>query len=305
MPAEKSLAPIGHLPGVSSTFRIEAIRSVIAIIAFIIVYFLLFILDLCLVALCFYLAFLLISARIAWLPLIAAIGLVGCGVMVFVFLIKFLFSSSNADENDCIEVTESDQPVLLESIRSLSKQIGTAMPKKVFLSSEVNASVSYSSSFWSTFLPVKKNLRIGMGLVNSLNVSELEAVIAHEFGHFSQRSMKVGSWVYQVNKIIYDMLGNNTGFNKSLMKWAEASGIFMFFSKITIWIIKGIQWILHQMYKVVNKNYRSLSRQMEFHADLVPRLPVGVIIWFMPCYAWISETLRLIKQSMPAIRPGS
>lgn len=269
MPAEKTLAPIGHLPGVSSTFRIEAIRSVIAIIAFIIVYFLLFIMALCLVALCFYLAFLLISARIAWLPLVAAIGLVGCGVMVFVFLIKFLFSTSNADENDCIEVTESDQPVLLESIRSLSKQIGTAMPKKVFLSSEVNASVSYSSSFWSTFLPVKKNLRIGMGLVNSLNVSELEAVIAHEFGHFSQRSMKVGSWVYQVNKIIYDMLGNNTGFNKSLMKWAEASGIFMFFSKITIWIIKGIQWVLHQMYKVVNKNYRTLSRQMEFHADLV------------------------------------
>jgi Zn-dependent protease with chaperone function len=36
------------------------------------------------------------------------------------------------------------------------------------------------------FLPIKKNLQIGLGLVNSLNVSEFKAVMAHEFGHFTQ-----------------------------------------------------------------------------------------------------------------------
>lgn len=189
--------------------------------------------------------------------------------MVFIFLIKFLFARSIADESDCIEIKEHDQPQLFQSIRLLANQIGTPMPKKVFLCSDVNASVSYNSSFWSMFLPVRKNLRIGLGLVNSLNISELEAVIAHEFGHFSQRSMKLGSWVYQVNKIIYDMLYNNDSYGSTLTKWGEASGVFQLFVWITVRIIKGIQWVLQQMYKLVNKSYKRLSRQMEFHADMV------------------------------------
>jgi hypothetical protein len=39
------------------------------------------------------------------------------------------------------------------------------------------------------FLPVRKKLEIGVGPVNSINASELKAVIAHEFVHFSKRSM--------------------------------------------------------------------------------------------------------------------
>jgi hypothetical protein len=36
----------------------------------------------------------------------------------------------------------------------------------------------------------KKNLTIGIGLINSTSVGELKTILAHEFGHFSQRSMK-------------------------------------------------------------------------------------------------------------------
>jgi Zn-dependent protease with chaperone function len=111
--------------------------------------------------------------------------------------------------------------------------------------------------------------RSASGLVNALNVSELKAVLAHEFGHFSQRSMKVGSWVYQVNKIIHDMLFNNNGYANSLNSLASVHGIFSIFVQLTIQVVKGIQWVLHQMFRVVNKSYLSLSRQMEFHADLV------------------------------------
>lgn len=259
----------GPVPQVSAEFRKEAIRSLFAIIAFIIAYILMFIFALGLVAVCFYLGYLILSISAGWLTLLLSLGIVGCGIMVFIFLIKFLFARSIADESDCIQVKEQEQPQLFNSIRILAKQVGTPMPKKVFLCPDVNASVSYNSSFWSMFLPVRKNLRIGLGLVNSLNVSELEAVIAHEFGHFSQRSMKLGSWVYQVNKIIFDMLYNNESYGSSLTKWGEASGIFQLFVWITVRIIKGIQWVLQQMYKLVNKSYKRLSRQMEFHADLV------------------------------------
>ena len=42
------------------------------------------------------------------------------------------------------------------------------------------------------FLPVKKNLTMGLGLINSTTVSELKSILAHEFGHFS----KYESWNY-------------------------------------------------------------------------------------------------------------
>jgi Zn-dependent protease with chaperone function len=207
--------------------------------------------------------------KVTWITLLLGLGIIGCGIMVFVFLVKFLFASSKADESDCIEVKEADQPQLFLSIRSIASRVGTPMPKKVLISPDVNACVFYNSSFWSMFLPVRKNLKIGLGLVNAVNISELESVIAHEFGHFSQRSMTVGSWVYQVNRIIYDMLFNNEGYGENLRSMASVNSMFELFALVTIKIVEAIQWVLRQMYKAVNKSYMGLSRQMEFHADHV------------------------------------
>jgi hypothetical protein len=105
--------------------------------------------------------------------------------------------------------------------------------------------------------------------VNSLNLSEFKAVIAHEFGHFSQRSMKLGSFVYNLNRVIYNMLFDNSGYGSFINQFASVDGIFAFFAGITVKIVQGIQWVLLKMYGLINKNYMGLSRQMEFHADAV------------------------------------
>jgi Zn-dependent protease with chaperone function len=123
--------------------------------------------------------------------------------------------------------------------------------------------------------PVRKNLEIGLGLVNSINISELKAVIAHEFGHFSQRSMKLGSFTYNVNRIIYNMLYENNSYTGFLNAWGRLHGILSFFANITVKIAQGIQYILREMYKVINKSYMGLSREMEFHADAVAASVAG------------------------------
>jgi hypothetical protein len=103
----------------------------------------------------------------------------------------------------------------------------------------------------------------------------LKAVIAHEFGHFSQRSMKLGSFTYNVNRIIYDMLYNNKSYTKFLNAWARMHWVLSFFAGITVNIAQGIQYILRKMYAVVNKSYLGLSREMEFHADAVAASAAG------------------------------
>lgn len=253
----------------SASFKQEATKSIIAIVVFMLVYLLLMAASVALVIAAFYAGIAIISLKPGIYTILAGVGIMGVGVMVFVFLIKFLFSSNKEDNSNSIEITEEDHPKLFATIYEIAEQTGTKRPKKVFLSPDVNACVFYNSSFWSMFLPVRKNLKIGLGLVNAVNASELKAVIAHEFGHFSQRSMKLGSWVYQVNKIIYDMLFNNRGYADSLNAVGNIHGILAIFAYITVGIVGAIQWILRQVFKLVNKSYLGLSRQMEFHADLV------------------------------------
>jgi len=72
-----------------------------------------------------------------------------------------------------------------------------------------------------------------------------------------------------VNKIIHDMLFNNNSYREGLSAMASVHGIFSLFAMLTANVVVAIQWILAQMYRQVNRSYLGLSRQMEFHADLV------------------------------------
>jgi len=260
---------------VSPAFKKEATRVFGSIVLFLFVYFSLFLLSVAFVAACFYLAIKMVVNVPNLLVIFLAIGLLGMGVLVFIFLIKFLFSVTRHDRSNSIEIKEKDQPVLFAFIRQLTNDVATPFPKRIYLSADVNASVSYDSSFWSMFFPIRKNLQIGLGLINSLNLSEFKGVMAHEFGHFSQRSMKLGSYVYNVNHILHNMLFENNGYSRMLNRFGSADGIFALFAGITVHIARAIQWVLGKMYSVINKSYVQLSRQMEFHADAIAASVAG------------------------------
>jgi len=253
----------------SPAFKKEIGKVISSIVFFMIVYVLLIIAAIFLAAYCIRFGLLIIITKPMFLTIVAGLGIAGIGIGVLIFLVKFIFAVSKFDNSGSVEIFEKDQPELFAFIRKLTEDTHTRFPKKIFLSSDVNACVFYNSSFWSMFLPVRKNLQIGLGLVNSLNVSEFKAVLAHEFGHFSQKSMKLGSFVYNVNRIIYNMLYDNNSYTSLLGSWANGHAVLYFFTMITVKIITSIQWILHKVYAVVNKSYMALSRQMEFHADAV------------------------------------
>lgn len=260
---------------VSASFQQQATRAVSSIVLFVLVYLFLFIAVLGLSVLCVYGGVMLILAKPSFITLMLGGGMVGLAFFVFYFIIKFLFSRNKVDRSALLEVSATEEPALFEFIRETAAETGTPLPKKVYLSSDVNACVFYDSGFWSMLLPIKKNLQIGVGLVNSVTVSELKAIIAHEFGHFSQRSMKVGSYVYHVNHVMYNMLNDNESYNNMIGRFANMSGYFSFFAGIAVKIANGIQWVLHKMYGFVNLRYMALSREMEFHADEVAAYAAG------------------------------
>ncbi len=252
-----------------TAYKKEVKKVMLTILLFFIVYVVLIILAVLLSIACVYLGISVMAGTGSLIGILAGLGIISIGFMTCIFLIKFIFSVKKYDESKTVTITEEEQPQLFDFIRRLTKDTQTNFPKKIVLSTDVNASVYYNDSFWSMLFPVKKNLQIGLGLVNTLSLGEFKAVMAHEFGHFSQKSMKLGSFVYNVNKAIYNMLYENKDFGKFLSGWGSvhfAVGIFVW---VTVQIITGIQKILGLMYSIINKQYMGLSREMEFHADAV------------------------------------
>ncbi|MFM2388003.1 MAG: hypothetical protein RL660_2760 [Bacteroidota bacterium] len=260
---------------VSQSFKAQATKSIVAIIFFVLCYLIVLALTLALTAMCVFAGFIIITRTPNALTIGLGLGLAGMGVLILIFLLKFMFKSNKQDQSHLIEVTASQEPELFAMLQDIVAQVGTKFPKKVYLSADVNAAVFYDSNFWSMFFPVKKNLIVGMGLVNSISKDELRAILAHEFGHFAQSSMKLGSYVYNVNQVIHNILYDNNDYNDIMQRWANLSGFFAFFVAIAIKIIQGIQWLLAKLYEIVNKSYFALSREMEFHADEIAASVTG------------------------------
>lgn len=196
-------------------------------------------------------------------------GLAAVAAFLTLFLVKALFFIDRGGEPNDIEVSADEQPQLFEFLYRLADEAGAPRPHRVFLSGRVNAAVFYDLSLLNLLFPSKKNLEIGLALVNSLTLGELKAVLAHEFGHFRQGSMAVGRWVYIAQQVATHIIQERDFLDRFLL------GLSRFDIRIAWvgWILRLIVWalraILDTAFSLVVLAQRSLSREMEFHADLV------------------------------------
>lgn len=259
----------------SKEFKTQAVKAVAAVVFFVLSYAVILLFALLLTGLCIVAGITLVVIKPMFITLAFGIGLASLGILILIFLLKFIFKSHKTDRSQLVEINRQQEPELFKMIGEIVALTGTNHPKKVYLSSDVNAAVFYDSTIRSMFMPVRKNLIIGLGLVNTVTKEELKAILSHEFGHFSQRTMKVGSYVYNVNQVIFNLLFDNESYESLVQRWANMSGYFSIFVVLAGKINTGIQWVLKKLYTVVNKNYLGLSREMEFHADEIAASVTG------------------------------
>lgn len=192
-----------------------------------------------------------------------------CAAFLAVFMLKAVFFVKHGGGDDDIAITPEQQPELFRFLHRLADKAGAPRPHKVFVSPRVNAAVFYDLSILNLVLPSKKNLEIGLGLVNTLTLGEFRAVLAHEFGHFAQRAMAVGRWVYVAQQIAAALVARRDKLDDFL------NGL----SRIDIriawvgWTLRLIVWSIRSLvdtvFQLVLLMQRALSREMELNADLV------------------------------------
>lgn len=185
------------------------------------------------------------------------------------FLLGGLFFIKTGGDSKNHEITADDEPELFAFLNALADRVGAPRPHRVFLSPRVNASVFYDLSFVNLLLPTKKNLEIGLGLVNQLTLSEFTAVLAHEFGHFAQRSMAVGTWVYTAQQAAGQVVVAR-GWLDKLLDGLSAIDLRIawigWLMRLVVWSIRSL---LDTAFRLVVLAERALGREMEFQADLV------------------------------------
>jgi len=199
-----------------------------------------------------------------WAALVAL-----CALLLAVFMLKALFFRQRREEDHSLELKRADQPALFAELHAIADAVGAPRPHRVLVSARVNAAVFYDLSPLNLLFPTKKNLEIGLGLVNVLTRSELRAVLAHEFGHFAQRAMAVGRWVYVAQQIAARLVAQRDlldRFLKALSNFDVRVAWVGWLLSLIVWAIRSL---VDSVFTGVQLLQRSLGREMEYGADAV------------------------------------
>lgn len=91
-------------------------------------------------------------------------------------------------------------PRLFKELEQIAHATGQTMPAEVYLESDVNAWVSQRGGVMG--MGGRRVMGLGLALMRVLNVSELRAVLAHEFGHYHGGDTRLGPWIYKTRSAI-------------------------------------------------------------------------------------------------------
>ncbi|GAA4762126.1 hypothetical protein GCM10023230_09280 [Flavobacterium hankyongi] len=211
------------------------------------------------------------------LTILMKLGAIAGSIMLLLFTLKFVLKLRNVQPDNRIKLNREEHNELFDFIHQICTETGAPKPKSIYVDPDVNAYVRYTNIWMSLILPTKKDLTIGLGLVSTLNLSEFKAVMAHEFGHFAQKSMKIGSYIHSANTIIHDMIFTRDKWDDILDQWRN-SDIRL---SAAAWVITPVIWLIRKalelFYMFLNLMHSSLSREMEFNADKVAVKSAGSV----------------------------
>ena len=97
-------------------------------------------------------------------------------------------------------LTTATAPRLFALVEKVARDTSQRPPEEVYLLNDVNAWVSHRGGVMG--FGSKRVMGVGLPLLHNLSPSEIEAVIAHEFGHYCSGDVALGPWIYKTRAAI-------------------------------------------------------------------------------------------------------
>src|SRR6185295_7873003 len=97
-------------------------------------------------------------------------------------------------------LTRADQPRLFATIDDVARGSEQAMPSEVYLIPDMNAWVAQRGGIMG--FGSRRVMGLGLPMLQTLTISQMRAVVAHEFGHYHGGDTALGPWVYKTRAAI-------------------------------------------------------------------------------------------------------
>jgi Zn-dependent protease with chaperone function len=200
------------------------------------------------------------------------------GIIVTIFLLKPLIIRPRRPPQALL-LRAQDEPALFEFVDSLCRALGSPRPSRIFVDLRVNASASIRR--WRGFFLGHMDLTIGLPLAVGMTLPQFTGVLAHEFGHFAQRT---GLRSYFLIQTIQNWFARVVNQRDKMDGWLDRQ------CRRRDWPIKGVAHVA-RFAVTGSRRYLALlmkagawistafSRQMEFDADRQEVAMVGVEVF--------------------------
>ncbi len=146
-----------------------------------------------------------------------------------------------------IKANRRDHPKVFDLTNEVAQRVQADPIHEIFLTPEDDLGVWEEAALYLPPGMGKRKIVLGMGALNYLTIDQLRSILAHEYGHFSNRDTFFSRFIYRVSNS-YD----------ALMRQLGGDRIHLF--NPLYWVLRAYVWIYERI-------AASFSRNREYHAD--------------------------------------
>jgi Zn-dependent protease with chaperone function len=199
------------------------------------------------------------------------------GGILLAFLVKPLFARS-AEAGRPRMLRRDQEPLLFEFVERVCQAVGAPLPKRIYVDASVNAHAGLHRGLVSLVGEDDLILILGLPLLAGLSLQQTAGVLAHEFGHFSQRAgMRISYLVRATNAWFARVVYQRDEWDDWMRR--ESAGSENLFVKLILGLSRGCIWLTRRLLLGLMWAGQAIScfmmRQMEYDADRYEARLVG------------------------------
>lgn len=212
------------------------------------------------------------NARAGFGVLLVYLTPIVVGGVLVVFMIKPLFAPRRM-RHAPMSLNRRDEPLLFAFVDRLCDMVGSPRPARIDIDMELNASASLAG-----MLSRRVVLTLGLPLASTMTLNQFAGVLAHEFGHFAQRSaMRLSYLIRSINAWFARLVYERDSWDEALVNvqnsgWHWGVQLMAAIARLGVWMGRGVLWCLMWIGRIAGC---ILLRQMEYDADRASARVVG------------------------------
>ena len=210
------------------------------------------------------------------------------GSMLVLGLLKPILAKAGAVKRPRI-LRRDAEPLLVAYVERLCDLLGAPRPTAIHITCDLNAAAELRRGWFSAFGDRRISLHLGLPLVAGLTLQQFTGVLAHELGHFTQRS---GMWLENtVRRTNHWFL--QAGYERdSIDEWLlrqctlrSPLAIIGYVGRAIVWLVR---WVILGFALAGTTISCLMSREMEYNADRCQTRVVG--------FRSLASTMRRVRE---------